>query len=64
MQSDEGSGVLDPCGSGRRRASPLPAKARWEIPDRAQLAKIEVELDQCWDLLRQSLAALRCRREP
>lgn len=25
-------------------------------PDRARLAKIEVELDQCWDLLRQRRA--------
>lgn len=33
-------------------------------PDRERLAKIEVELDQCWDLLRQRRALRDVGRNP
>lgn len=32
--------------------------------DRARLAKIQVELDQCWDLLRQRQALREFGRDP
>ena len=35
-----------------------------EDSDRAQLAKIEVELDQCWDLLRQRRALREVGENP
>lgn len=32
--------------------------------DRQKLAKVEVELDQCWDLLRQRRALREAGRDP
>ena len=35
-----------------------------EEEDRSRLAKIQVELDQCWDLLRQRRARLEFGQDP
>ena len=42
----------------------LYAKGELTDDDRDRLAKIEVELDQCWDLLRQRRALREFRRDP
>ena len=42
----------------------LYAKGELADPDRDRLAKIKVELDQCWDLLRQRRALREFGRDP
>jgi len=47
-----------------KEEEPLYAHSQLTDDDRDRLAKIKVELDQCWDLLRQRRALREFGRDP
>jgi len=57
----EGFRLVDAAILGRER---LYAQPELTDDDRGRLAKIKVELDQCWDLLRQRRALREFGRDP
>jgi len=42
----------------------LYAKSELSVDDRQRLAQLKIELDQCWDLLRQRRALLEFGEDP
>jgi hypothetical protein len=56
--------VLDGIQRLASEAQGLYAKGAFDAGDQERLRKIRIELDQCWDLLRQRLALREAGRDP